>query len=121
MSTKAAWNAKIRNYKNAARSRGFSWDLAREEALSLFKGRCEYCGSQPNKHFNPYTNSQRISEDTKNQSWIMFNGIDRLDNQKGYFLLNCVSCCWQCNKSKGTMSLSEFETWIERMVEFRSE
>lgn len=28
------------------------------------------------------------------------NGIDRVDNSKGYTSENCVSCCWKCNRIK---------------------
>ena len=31
---------------------------------------------------------------------LPFNGVDRVDNNKGYFLNNCVSCCPQCNRMK---------------------
>lgn len=45
------------------------------------------------------------------------NGIDRVDNDKGYVPGNVSPCCWVCNIAKGTMSLDE---WAE-MVKLWSE
>jgi len=36
------------------------------------------------------------------------NGIDRYDNDKGYFHRNVLTSCSTCNRMKGTMSFSEF-------------
>jgi hypothetical protein len=40
--------------------------------------------------------------------------MDRYDNLKGYTLDNCVPCCSQCNKTKGTLNGDLF---IERCKE----
>ena len=39
---------------------------------------------------------------------ISYNGIDRLDNSKGYEKENTVTCCGICNKMKLTLTLKEF-------------
>jgi hypothetical protein len=36
------------------------------------------------------------------------NGIDRVDNDKGYISDNCVPCCWKCNNMKNTMKQKDF-------------
>ena len=43
------------------------------------------------------------------------NGIDRVDNTKGYEENNVVTCCIRCNKAKGTSTKSEFENWAMRI------
>jgi hypothetical protein len=43
---------------------------------------------------------------------MVFNGIDRVDNTKGYTLENCVPCCTRCNLAKHTMSLTAFKEWV---------
>jgi 5-methylcytosine-specific restriction endonuclease McrA len=48
-----------------------------------------------------------------------YSGIDRKDSSKGYILSNVVSCCFTCNKAKGTMSEKEFLEWIDRIIAFR--
>lgn len=44
---------------------------------------------------------------------ILKSGIDRVENDKGYILDNCVPCCAQCNRDKGSSSLCDFvaRTW----------
>lgn len=86
---------KIYNYKREARKRMYSWDLTDEQASRLFMGQCHYCG----KHAS--------------------NGIDRVDNSKGYFLENCVSCCSACNFMKGSMDLEEFIDHIHKIRDFQ--
>lgn len=61
---------------------------------SLVKGKCYYCG-------------QVGSNSTG------YNGIDRVDNSKGYIEGNVVSCCKQCNRAKGTESAELFRKYIE--------
>ena len=42
-------------------------------------------------------------------------GIDRLDNKEGYIYGNIGGCCWNCNRAKNSMSISEFSKWLERI------
>ena len=44
------------------------------------------------------------------------NGIDRVDNAKGYIKTNCVPCCKHCNYVKGDLSITDFEIWTKRFV-----
>lgn len=49
-----------------------------------------------------------------------FNGqnlsLDRVDSTKNYTYENTVMCCSQVNKMKGSMTLEEFDWWIDRLV-----
>lgn len=48
------------------------------------------------------------------------NGIDRVDNSKGYLKTNCVPCCKHCNYVKGDLSIADFEIWTKRFVRKQS-
>ncbi len=64
-------------YKSNARRRGLAWALEDEHALDLLiTDHCFYCGAPPT------------------------NGIDRVNNLKGYVEDNVVSCCRMCNNAK---------------------
>jgi hypothetical protein len=39
---------------------------------------------------------------------FIYNGIDRVDNNKGYTIENCVPCCTAVNYAKLDMSYSDF-------------
>ena len=39
---------------------------------------------------------------------FLYNGIDRKDNNIGYIIENCVSCCGICNRMKMDMSYDDF-------------
>jgi hypothetical protein len=49
----------------------------------------------------------------------MVNGIDRMDNTKGYVLGNIVSCCTECNYVKRDKPFGEWMQWLDRVVEHR--
>jgi len=48
------------------------------------------------------------------------NGIDRVDNLKGYIKGNCVPCCKHCNYVKGDLSIKDFNIWKNRFVAMQS-
>lgn len=78
---------RLRQYKASALRRNLGWDLSDEYAKHILKMPCLYCSySEPNQ----------------------VNGIDRLDNTRGYTEDNTCSCCSQCNYMKGTLSAEEF-------------
>lgn len=73
--------------KSSANVRNLDFKLTKEEVKILHKQKCVYCNRNPNQG-NKYK----------------FNGIDRLDNNKGYIKINCVTCCRKCNRSKNSIS-----------------
>ena len=67
-------------YKIRAENKGLSFDITKEQ-FEIYKiNPCYLCG--------------------KSGSNTHMNGIDRLDNTKGYTLENIKSCCWVCNYMK---------------------
>lgn len=106
----SARNATIKGYKNSARSKGLEFSLTNEQFDRLTSADCYYCGIGPS----------RIKKISRNGSWT-FNGIDRVDNKRGYVDGNVVPCCSICNHAKATMSLSEFTSWIDRIINFRTQ
>jgi hypothetical protein len=103
-----AKNNIIARYKKEARYRGKALSLTREQMSNLFESNCHYCGVKPSS-----LSKSRHEE-------FYYNGIDRVDNDKGYFIDNCVPCCNKCNITKRDRPLSEFMEWIDGMVSFRN-
>lgn len=48
----------------------------------------------------------------------MVNGIDRVDNTKGYSVENCVAACRRCNVAKADMAPDQFREWASRVAHF---
>lgn len=95
----------MNGYKKSAARRNHLWELSQEQAESLFKGNCVYCGSPP----------------TQNLRGHLYNGIDRVDNSKGYAPTNVVSACGYCNMAKRGNSVQEFFAWIERLTQYHGQ
>lgn len=104
----AAANSLLSSYRKSARQRGYSWELSKTEFYSLTSGNCYYCGQEP------FLSFLGNSSGTCNGAYT-WNGIDRVDNSKGYTSDNTVTCCKVCNVAKASMTQAEFVEWI-RMV-----
>lgn len=102
----AAFKKVYRNYTNRAKVYGIHWSLTDNEFYKLTQEKCFYCGIEPNKISKPWS---------KYSPEFTYNGIDRIDSNKGYELTNCLTCCTKCNYAKNTMSIEEFKKWIVRI------
>jgi hypothetical protein len=93
------------DYRKRAKNKSMDFSLTKEHFTKLLNSNCYYCGGVPKnslvqhgKKLNPY------------------QGIDRLDNDKGYVPSNVVPCCIICNKMKKAMNESEFIAHIKKIV-----
>lgn len=97
-------------YRYGARQRNIEWDLSKDDFFVLISQTCQYCGIEPSSssHFG------------RRYGPCVYNGIDRIDNNFGYVSGNVVAACRICNQAKHTLTLDEFETWIDRLIEHRT-
>jgi hypothetical protein len=101
----ASMHQRFYAYKSQAKFKGLIFELTEEQFHKITQKNCYYCGAKPNNIQNtPGTNGNYI-----------YNGIDRVDNSKGYTLDNVVPCCWLCNSRKGAITLQEFKDWIGKV------
>lgn len=107
-----------KTYQYGAKSRGLEFNLSLEFFAQITKKNCAYCGVSPKQKSPKTSASQR--EDTKQHQVYIYNGIDRVDNSKGYTEDNCAPCCKFCNYTKKTHTKEEFMDWILRVVEFNA-
>lgn len=87
-------------YMRCAVNRNIEFEIDKNIFFNFLKLKCYYCGRNP----------QRSMEYRKHK--IDYNGIDRLDNTKGYTKDNCVPCCEDCNKAKRMLTEKEFKKLI---------
>ena len=101
----AARNVVIRGHKTNAKIRNLEQALTDEQIIAIHKENCHYCGVPPSTtRFHPNCTGS-----------YTHNGIDRVDNNKGYTIDNVVSCCKICNYAKREMSYDEFINWLKRV------
>jgi hypothetical protein len=103
----ATFNMLLSSYKKCAIRRGHEFKLTREEFKFLTKQICYYCGEPPS----------RKSEIKRLNGFYIYNGVDRVDNTKGYLIDNCVSACTLCNSCKRAMPVSDWENFVIRSSE----
>ena len=90
--------------RNAGK-RGLTFDLNKEQFKALVFSNCYYCGAVPNQ----------VRKRATANGICVYNGIDRLDNSKGYIISNCVSCCKLCNSMKSKLSKEDFLQHIKKI------
>lgn len=106
-----AYITAIKGMKQSAEIRNIKWKLTDAQALDLIKQLCFYCGSLPDRSFKLGHNRDRDSEEK-------YTGIDRLNSNKPYSVLNCVPCCTECNLGKHIQSLDQFLSHVKRIYEY---
>lgn len=92
-------------YKTKARYRELPFELSFEDFKFLTSQNCFYCERKPSN----------LSE-TRNGCFV-YNGIDRIDSSNGYFLENCVPCCFSCNKAKNDLSIDDFLSLVKKICQ----
>lgn len=92
-------------YQSDAADRGLVWALSDVDFDRLTGSSCHYCGRAP-----------ATVKATTNGSFT-YNGIDRVDNGRGYLADNAVSCCRRCNRAKDTMSVDDFIAWAKQVAQ----
>jgi len=105
---KAALHRLFRNYKNNADQKGIEFIVDLDEFQRITSSNCHYCGQEP----TPMPMTNRRHQTTYNR-----NGIDRVDDTKGYISGNCVACCKWCNYAKRERTPQEFLLWVRRVFE----
>lgn len=94
----------LNSYKAGARIRKMEFNLTFDEFYILSKSNCIYCNSEPS-----------IRKFSTSKHTFLLNGIDRVDNNKGYTKENSVSCCEHCNRAKRMMTLDEYKQFIKKV------
>lgn len=89
------------------------FDLSLDYIVGNCHKPCHYCGRVDQ---NMITVKSRHGYDPIVLKF-RYNGFDRVDNSLGYTEDNCVTCCFVCNRAKGTMSTDEFKMWIRDIIE----
>ena len=92
-------------YKWEAANDGREFSLTVEDFERISQKNCYYCGSLPEPRL-----MQRLTP-------THCNGLDRVDNKKGYTLDNVVPCCAACNRFKSSTDYDTFITRIRKIYE----
>lgn len=93
-------------YRKHARIRDLDFSLSKIEFEKLINTECFYCGKTE-------TNKTQVQR-SKNleHRYYLHNGVDRIDNSKGYTLDNSIPCCKLCNHMKWNLSFDEWKKHI---------
>lgn len=103
----ASFNRLFSQTKREAKYRKYEWQLTKEQFRILTSQPCFYCGTEPKQG--------GLRKDCN--GLYLHNGLDRVDNKRGYTLDNVVACCKNCNIAKRAMTIEQFKTWVCNIYE----
>jgi hypothetical protein len=101
------------NYRGSAKRRDLSFTLTLEQLAFIISQPCDYCGEPPSRPMSPSQMRHSSYESFR------YNGIDRIDSDKGYVEGNVVPCCQPCNEMKSDKSRDEFLRLIAAIYRHR--
>lgn len=93
------------SYQLKCEKKKICFSLSKERFKELINISCFYCKTAPK-------NSLILRNKTEGNKNFIYNGLDRMDNSKGYTDENVVPCCKKCNLMKKDMSIEE---WLSQM------
>jgi len=97
-----------RRYLKSAHKKGLVFSLDRDLFFEETQKECAMCGTAPTRECVG-----------RKKSTILYNGLDRKDNHRGYIEDNIQTLCWPCNKMKGDQEESEFLALVETIYNNR--
>lgn len=98
----ASFNRVYKRYKDGAKQRNVSFHLSKKFMREMTSSECFYCGRKP----------EQVIRDGSYFGDYVFNGIDRIDNSKGYIKGNVVPCCKRCNIAKHILAVQSFKEMV---------
>lgn len=103
----ASFREAFRAYKSVcAEQRGHEFTLTKEEFKFITSKDCYYCETPP---------SNGVKRRHTIETTYLYNGLDRVDNDKGYTIDNVVPCCKYCNQMKSDLTQEEFYAKIKKI------
>lgn len=93
-------------YRYRAKKRNIPWDLDIETFAKTIKGDCAFCGRAPRQ------------QAFIREGILIYNGVDRTINERGYEPSNITACCKWCNQAKSSLSSSEFIANCRKVIEY---
>lgn len=102
----ATYKKLYRKVQRKNKSIGAVSPISYEYFKQLTTGACHYSGHTPSNLYG--SKNKEMNADRNAASFIIYNGIDRVDNTKGYEYGNVVACCATCNRFKRDMTVEGF-------------
>jgi hypothetical protein len=108
---KVLFNSYRRNARNCRREFALTFNQFKE----LVNSPCIYCGTIDIKRQNRGDRRAGINKEFYTKEEV--NGIDRIDNEKGYVEGNVAPCCKACNFMKRDLNKEEWLSQIKHIYE----
>jgi hypothetical protein len=113
----ALWQTAFRTKRSEAARRNLVFDLTFNQFQNLSMQNCSYCGIEPCKTKLPTASQLMFCPGLV----LHYQGLDRINSERGYTLGNTLPCCPQCNTAKLDYAQSEFLEWARRLIKYQDD
>lgn len=114
----SGFNKLFTEYISSAKKRSIEFKLTREEFKKLVVQNCHYCGIPPS--LAKTTSPQRMTKMGIKYSSFYYNGLDRINNKKGYTLDNVLPCCRRDNVLRmNQFTVEETKVMVVALEQYR--
>lgn len=116
----AGFNRLYTSLKRRAYIKKLNFDITKDQLLLLSNQQCYYCNCPP-RQSSKHSKSIGVSQNLIDHSEFIYNGLDRIDNSKGYCIDNVIACCGECNKLRSDrLSVKETEEVVKLLKQLRN-
>jgi hypothetical protein len=103
--------------KQGAQRRHKEFNITFEKFKEVVTSPCIWCKKDPFDQYNSAIskNGWTLTKHAKfkiEHGWVTYNGLDRIDNNRGYTEDNIASCCKYCNFARNDRTPEEFHKWL---------
>lgn len=110
----SGFNYLYRRYKYRAKLSALSFTINKKLFKELTSSNCFYCNAPPTQ--KSYEHADTV--EGKHHSEYIYNGLDRINNKKGYTPSNVVPCCRLHNEWKRALKFKDFVKIIHKTSSF---
>ncbi len=95
---------------------GDSTVITFQEYKELVFDKCHYCNSKGLSIIRD-VRKEKKGKVFVTENVLEINGVDRMDNSKGYTISNSITCCKVCNVAKHIQGIDDFRAWVIKVYE----
>lgn len=104
-------NRIFHTYKSNCARRGLRFEVSFNDFIGFLDLPCHYCGAAPGNTARGTSNKGRYKDVE-----LKYQGLDRKNSQRGYYVQNLVPCCQQCNLIKSNILNYDEMLIVARML-----
>jgi len=113
----SGFNALYCQYKNGAKRRNLAFNISRTKFKELVTKNCYYCNKPPSNII--YGSIKGYTKKGIKNSKFIYNGLDRINNNRGYSVNNILTSCTRDNRLRmNNFTVEETKVMVQALENY---